>query len=111
MSYTPFGVTRVDEHRTIYTLVPISVRFGAAASMEQTSAIALLQDREHESLTMQLGETVTEDRLNAALRTTSLPAQAVDVERLELPGVTFPKARMTVRLDRQELHISLEPRS
>jgi hypothetical protein len=101
-SYTTFGLQRVDEHRTIYRLVPITVLW-SSVTMRQTTPQPMLHDRSAKRLTCQLQE-VMNDALVAALG-----ANPATVQPLKLPGITLSKCKWEATLKDRQLVIRLLP--
>lgn len=51
MSYTPFGITAVDEHTAIYDLVPIAIQFRNRVVLRMKVVTPLLIDRQAKTVT------------------------------------------------------------
>ena len=67
-AFTPFGVRAVDDHRTIYTLVPIRARFGSDDfSFAQSTPTATLEDRSNHTFRFQLNENIDLEDLTKLL--------------------------------------------
>ncbi len=97
--YTTFGLQRVDENRTIYRMVPISVMW-SGASLRQTTPQPLLHDRAAKTLTFQLQE-----KLSAA----AVGANPKEAQELKLPGVTLSKCKWEATMKDRTLVVRLVP--
>ena len=51
MSYTPFGVTAVNDHTAIYDLVPVAMRFANRVVLRLKSTVPVLIDRQAKTVT------------------------------------------------------------
>ena len=102
LAFTPFGITMVDEDRTIYTQIPIQARFPDGTEVVQTEATPLLQDRKRKLIAFRLAQRLSVE-------------QAVDsggearAVRLELPGVRIVSPRATIQRDGENIRVTLKP--
>ena len=84
-SLTPFGITRVDDARTIYSQIPVGARIGNSASFEQKVASPALHDTARHRIQFQLADRMDAGTLEASLsRGLDEPLEDID---LLLPGV------------------------
>jgi hypothetical protein len=96
MSFTPFGVTRVDDSSAIYRMVPIAARVRPGAVFRQTVARDVLFDRDAKTFRFRLTETVSDEALLEALGLDAWPTGPFDVTEVELPGVSLTLGMATV---------------
>ena len=96
-SFTPFGITRVDENRTIYEMVPIGVRIGQGNVVRQTRAVPLLHDAGASTACFRLDEEVTDEALAAAMGVERLTGEVLGEISFELPGVSIEVQEAVVR--------------
>ncbi len=106
-AFTPFGITRVDEGRTIYRQVPIGARFGAAGSVQQTVAAPLLHDEAGRRVSFRLEEGFSLEDLLAALGRERLGDAPLTDLSCELPGVRFEASRAALHWSEGELVVEL----
>jgi hypothetical protein len=111
MAFTPFGILPVDESRTIFRLIPLTVRLRANSVVRQTRPSDLLHDRAKKQLAFQLSERISREELMAQLGRTDAASGdgpvPLELEALTLPGaelkigpadVTWDEARIVIRL-------------
>lgn len=113
MAFTPFGIVSVDEHRTIYRMIPVKARMGQGYTFEQTDAIPLLQDREKKRFLFRLPEAVPRRTLADLLEVEPDGISGVSRSRcdLALPGVRLKAARASFDWSEEEIVVSfLRPR-
>lgn len=108
LAYTPFGVLRVDDNRTIYRLVPITARLGKC-TMKQTQEVPLLHDRASKKLSCQLQEELTAERLEKMFGKKFDAQTSIPLEKVILPGVELEGGQATVTLHQRTLTIRLRP--
>lgn len=96
LGFTPFGISAVDEHRTIYGMVPISARIEPGVGFYQTEASPLLHDRQNKLFQFQLAEKITRSDLERALGVTQLPERPIRKNELNLPGLQLISKRMRI---------------
>ena len=87
---TPFGITRVDEARTIYSQIPVGAQIGASASFEQERASPALHDAAGHRIQFQLAERLDADALGSVLPAGF--AEGLEAIDVELPGVRIRAA-------------------
>lgn len=85
-SFTPFGLTRVDQSRMIYAQVPVMAWFGSAASVVQGVPSPLLHDKEGRTVSFQLLEPLDAAALAGLLKRDKLPLAALTDIDIALPG-------------------------
>lgn len=109
MAFSPFGITVVDENRTIYTQVPIQARFADGSEVVQTQPMPLLHDKKGRLIRFRLpGELSPGDVARAAGIDIST-AREIRELKLALPGVTVNSANAIIRLEGKDLRIVLNP--
>ena len=97
-SFTPFGVTRLADGRTIYGVVPLSAELGTRARFQQEVALAALHDVEGKTIRFGLKSSV--DALE-------LPSGEIDESTLALPGVSVSFTRGEVSVLEGRVHLRL----
>lgn len=91
LSFTPFGVRRLDEERVIYLMVPIEIGLGENSLVRQTVATPLLHDRGERRIAFQLQKVLSRRDLLRAIgleADEAIPEKAVEKLTLDLPGAT-----------------------
>ncbi|MEQ8768595.1 MAG: hypothetical protein RL885_32110 [Planctomycetota bacterium] len=106
LGYTPFGLTRLDDDRTIYTMVPVSVALPGGFGLQQTRPSPLLHDRAAKTLTFALSEKLGSAEAASAFGG-ELGEDAVPIGIRKLPGVTLKLGKGHVSLDGRRLRIVL----
>ena len=104
LAFTPFGITMVDEDRTIFTQVPIQARFPDGTEVAQTEATPLLQDRKRNVIQFRLSRQLSREEVAGVL------GEGRSV-RLELPGVRIVSPNATIQWDGKDLRVILAPTS
>lgn len=110
LGFTPFGIRGVDEHRTIYSMVPVSGSFEKGKhSFAQTLPMPILEDRKVCSFQMQLTERLDLPAVQNLLGdSTDHRWQRTDL-KLDLPGVTIETSLAEIRFEEGKLVIRLLP--
>ena len=106
-SFTPFGITRVDEGRTIYGMVPVRAMFGAGNEVEQTRALPVLHDGRAGTVQFRMPTVVTPEQLAAVLGLTELTDGEVTDVSGTLPFVRLQLRRAIVRHEGGEVVVEL----
>lgn len=94
MSYTPFGVTAVNNHTAIYDLVPVAMQFSNRVVLRLKSVVPVLVDREAKTVTFAIA--------GAPALFDGKGASGVDTPELSLSGAAGTKisvAGSKVRID------------
>lgn len=94
MSYTPFGITAVDDHTAIYDLVPIAMRFTNRVVLRLKSVVPVLIDRQAKTVTFAVS--------SAASLFEGEGAAGLDLPELTLsasPGTTIAVSANRVRIE------------
>ncbi len=107
LAFTPFGILRVDDDRTIYRLVPIAARVGGL-TLRQTAAVPLLHDRAAHRLVLQLGTLLPADEARALFGVGG--DGAANFGKVGLPGARIEGGRGTVRVRDGTIVLRLAPR-
>ncbi len=115
-SFTPFGITVVDEHRTIYDQIPVSAQFADGSFVRQTSKSPLVHDMERRWLCCQLAADVSAEAFDAAMKAAgerdagrTSGSGELDLH-LELPGVELRAACARASWEPGRVTIELLPR-
>lgn len=106
MSFTPFGILRVDENRTIFRLIPMSAKIGDTR-LRQTTAVPMLHDRAKKRFACQLQSVVKADDV---ARHFSMPAgtnEPVEIKKVELPGISLEGGRASVTVNDRSILVRL----
>ncbi len=107
-AFTPFGILRVDNDRTIYRLVPISGKIGKA-TFRQASASPLLQDRAKKRISWRLPESVTAAQIEKLLGGKNGQEGPLDLKGISLPGVKIDGGHGEIRIQDRTIEIRLLP--
>jgi hypothetical protein len=108
-SFTPFGITVVDEQHTIYDQIPVSAQFSDASRVSEIVAAPFLHDAEKKQLWCPLADPVTASELGRLLGTGSIPEEPVADLDLSLPGVEVHATRARVRSAPGRVTVELLP--
>ena len=95
-SYTPFGLTRVDADRTIYSLIPLRAELGERASFQQESATPTLHDAKAARIQFALSAPIDAQALARLLGLENLPKEPLERLELKLPGLEVHASRVVV---------------
>lgn len=107
LGFTPFGITVVDEDRTIFTQVPIRAHFPDGSEVAQTEPMPLLHDKKSKLIRFRLARELSPEELVGATGGPSGAGQEPRALKLELPGVVVTSASATIRREGRELRIVL----
>jgi hypothetical protein len=108
LGFTPFGVLRVDDDRTVYRLVPIRAKVGSA-TLRQTKPTPLLHDRATKQLSCQLPEVLTAERVNSLFDGKIAKTEPSELGKIDLPGVTLNLGKATVTVEGRTIIVQLIP--
>jgi hypothetical protein len=111
MSFTPFGITRVDEERTIFSQVPISIRFGQEGELSQKLPAPLLRDNGRRLVRFRLPVDATRAEVEKVLASLQTQDGAVANLALDLPGVSVKASKGQIRWSGEDLIIVLLKRN
>jgi hypothetical protein len=104
MAFSPFGITVVDEDRTIFSQVPISVGLADGSEVVQRIPRPLLQDKRRKLLRFRLLRSLTRAEVDSA----SGPARATGVA-LTLPEFTLRAPKAELQWEGKDLRVVLQP--
>jgi hypothetical protein len=107
MGFTPFGITAVDEDRTIFAQVPIKVIFGPAGELTQNAAQPLLRDTGKKLIRFRMLSNATRADVEKILGSTPTNGDSVAHLALDLPGASLKAARAQVSWREQDLLVTL----
>ncbi len=107
MHATPFGITKVDAERTIFSQVPIGVLFGQEAELSQKMAVPLLRDTGRRFVEFRLPAAATRTEVEKALASLHMEGGAVANLALDLPGASVKAAKAQIRWRGEDLIIVL----
>ncbi|MCK6449100.1 MAG: hypothetical protein L6Q99_22110 [Planctomycetes bacterium] len=106
LAFTGYGVRALDEHRTIYTLVPIAADFGSAANgFEERVPTPTYEDRERHVYRLALAERLDAAALAKRLHVEGVGPWVVDGLDVELPGVRVRAERAEVAFERGAVRV------
>ncbi len=110
MSFTPFGITVVDNDRVIFTQVPISAGFADGSEVAQMEPRPLLHDKKKRLIQFRLLREVPAEEIARALGSEiSTGKDAVEL-KLRLPEVSVSSASAVIQSKGKDLWIVLKPR-
>jgi len=109
LSFTPFGITGVDEFRTIYRMAPIAGAVKQDCVFSQTEPIPLLHDTKERHVRFRLTERLSRRALAEALGLEKIPREALTDCTFELPGVRLQAKRFQIAWSDEAVTITLRP--
>jgi hypothetical protein len=109
IAFTPFGISGVDENRTIYKMTPVSARLGMGYVFVQKEALAVLHDSEKRLFQFQLTEKMSRADLARALGLDEVPVTVLKNISVDLPGVHVQAAKALFRWEGDALIIAMQP--
>ncbi|MDP3910168.1 MAG: hypothetical protein Q8Q14_07230 [Gemmatimonadales bacterium] len=109
MAFSPFGITVVDEDRTIFSQVPIKVRLAGGAEVVQRAPRPLLLDKRRKLVRFRLLRTLTREDVDRASGLQATAPDRVTGVALELPEFAFRAPRAQLRWEGKDLRIVLQP--
>jgi len=104
MAFSPFGITVVDEDRTVFSQVPISVSLADGTALEQRVPQPVLQDKKRRLLRFRLHRSLTREEVE---RAPDAGAQTAAAVALELPEFTLRAPRARLRWEGTDLRVVL----
>ena len=107
MAFTPFGITVIDAQRTIFTQIPIQVKFGQQGELVQTETAPLLHDKGRKLVRFRLPHSVTKAEVEKKVESILANGPTAAGLDLELPGATLKAAKAQLRWNGNELTIML----
>ncbi len=107
MGFTPFGITAVDENRTIFAQVPIKVIFGPEGELTQNAAQPLLRDTGKKLIRFRMLSNTTRADVEKILGSTPTNGDPVAHLALDLPGASLKAARAQVSWRGEDLLVTL----
>jgi hypothetical protein len=109
MNFTPFGILSLDDHRTIYRMIPVRVFVGTDNQLSQTRPSPLLHDEEKKLLQFQLAGRVSRKDLAEALGRSDIPAGTIEGCGFDLPGVRLEAGRAQIEWQDGGVTVKLVP--
>jgi hypothetical protein len=107
LAFTPFGITAVDENRTIFTQVPIRARFDDGSEVVQTQPMPLLQDKKRRVILFRLARELSPEEVARATSSENASSEEARAVKIELPGFTATSSSAVVQWDGKDLRIIL----
>lgn len=107
MGFTPFGITRIDGERTIFSQVPIRVAFGKEGEVTQKVAAPLLRDTGRRLVRFRLTRVTARAELEKALASVQTSDGTVTNLALETSDVTIKAAKARITWNGPDLMITL----
>jgi hypothetical protein len=107
MHATPFGITKVDAERTIFSQIPIGVIFGQEGELSQTVPAPLLRDTGRRLVRFRLSAKATRAEVEKVLASLKTQDGVVTNLALDLSGVSVKVAKAQIRWSGDDLIIVL----
>jgi hypothetical protein len=107
IGFTPFGITAIDDQRTIFAQVPIKVIFGSEGEVTQNAAQPLLRDTGRELVRFRLPSGATRSDVEKALDSAPTHGEAISNFALDLPGASIKAARAQIYWKGEDLIVVL----
>lgn len=108
MNFTPFGITKVDADRTIFSLLPVKVIFVGEGEVEQKFQVPLLRDNAKRLVQFQLPRAATRAEIEKALSKIQTNADGtVSHLVVEFPGAAIKANKARIAWAGEKLVISL----
>ena len=109
LTFTPFGIRRVDESRLLYTQIPVKVLFPGHGQALPEHAYPVLQNRDEKWLALRVGEFLEPDAVLEQLGWESFdgPARAFD---LQFDGISLSFENATLSWSERRLTVRMEPK-
>lgn len=108
MSFTPFGITKIDGERTIFSLVPVKVVFGDEGEVTQKIQAPLLRDNAKRLIQFRLPGAATRAEIEKALNKVQTSEDGtVSHLALEFPGAAIKANRARITWSGENLIIAL----
>jgi hypothetical protein len=95
MGFTPFGITLIDNDRTVFSQTPIQVVFGKQGEVAQKVTVPLLRDTGRRLVRFRLPSSATRGDVEKALGSSQTGSPVNDLV-LDLPGATVKAAEAQV---------------
>lgn len=108
LSFTPFGILRVDDNRTIYRLVPITAQMGIC-TLRQTVPTPMIHDRATKRFTCQLQELVPASKLETLFGHKAAQGEQIELKDIMLPGMKVQGGNATVKIKDNVVELRLTP--
>lgn len=109
LAFTPFGITVVDEDRTIFAQVPVRARFDDGSEIVQTEPIPLLRDKKNRLIRFRLAKEVSPEELARAADAGAWTGQEPHAVNVALPGVEVRSSSAVVERAGKDIRIYLRP--
>ena len=106
-SITAFGITVVDEERTIFTVLPVKIAFGQEGEVAEKVATPILQDTGRRLVRFRLPPGATRAEIEKALGSAQTSGVTVANLALDLPGATVKAAKAQIKWTGENLIIVL----
>lgn len=107
MGFTPFGITKIDAERTIFSQVPIKVAFGKDGELEQKIPAPLLRDTGRRLVRFRLPRAAARADLEKALSSVQTSDGTITNLALDVPDAIIKAAKARVAWSGQDLIITL----
>lgn len=107
INFTPFGMTKVDGERTIFSQIPIGIRFGQEGELSQKVPAPLLRDNGRRIVRFRLPAGTTKAEVEKVLASLQTQDGAVSNLALDLPGASVKASRAQIRWSGEDLVIVL----
>jgi hypothetical protein len=110
LRFTPFGILRIDNDKTLFRLIPIEGHVGKTSFFEE-NALPVLKDAKLKRIEFQLTAAIDPKAIAAQIGSPDLEDHGFKADRMLLPGAELRNVRGTLRLAGGTLTIRLEPYS
>jgi len=107
--YTPFGLSAVDENRTIYTMIPVGATIIPGYEFGQTEATPMLHDREKKRIRFQLAGSITPEEIARSLDIQRLSGEPLVRLKIDLPGAYLNAKKAVLEWKDNHLTVRLMP--
>jgi hypothetical protein len=109
LGFTPFGITVVDEARTIFAQIPINAKFGDGSQISEVFALPMLRDTSRRQMKIRLENPISQAEVARRIAPAVLGATTPRPVVLELPGVKLDLKNATIEWEANTLRIALAP--
>jgi hypothetical protein len=105
-AFTPFGILRVDDNRTLFRLIPIRGIVNSL-SFSEAAPRAIMDDRKAKQVILQLTGMPNEDAIAAQIKDPNWKKGPISVAKLELPGVSLENVKGVLRVEGRKVTLEV----
>jgi len=106
LAYTPFGILRVDDNRSMFRLVPLQGRIGDF-QFRESEARPVLQDRDKKQIIFTLPTAITHAMIERLPNGSELLKAISNVGQCEITGISFSGGKARMEIEQGALTIRL----